>query len=40
MKKKSVVALLTATMVIGMTGTGCGDNRAVGKRKIHAFTMH
>lgn len=27
MKKKSVVALLTATMVIGMTGAGCGDKQ-------------
>ena len=27
MKKKSVVVLLTATMVIGMTGAGCGDKQ-------------
>ena len=27
MKKKSAVALLTATMVIGMTGAGCGDKQ-------------
>ena len=27
MKKKSIVALLTATMVIGMTGAGCGDKQ-------------
>ena len=27
MRKKSMVALLTATMVIGMTGAGCGDKQ-------------
>lgn len=27
MRKKSMVALLTATMVIGMAGAGCGDKQ-------------